>query len=78
MSGWQVTIRNVDHDPPHCHIYIEGRDAQVDLRTLEVRNPPPHRLPPNLRRGLAEIQEELLEAWERVTIIPPGSSPGVW
>ena len=78
IAGCEVTIRDVDHDPPHCHVYVDGRDAKVNLWTLDVLNPPPHSLPPKFRRGLANLQEELLEAWEKVNVIPPGSSPGVW
>lgn len=58
--------------------YVEGRDARIDLRTLEVLNPPPHALPSKLRKGILTYQEEMLEAWDQVTVIPPGSSPGNW
>ena len=72
VAGVEVKIHDVDHPPPHCHAYVGGRDAKVDLRTLEVLNPPPHELPSRLRRGLYELQEVLLAAWEDVTVIPPG------
>ena len=85
MAGWkqtiagsEVKIHNVDHLPPHCHAVVGGRDLRIDLRTLDVLNPPPEQLPPPLRRGLAETQEELLVAWDKVKVVPSGSSPGVW
>jgi hypothetical protein len=72
----EVRIHDVDHSPPHCHAFAKGRDVRIDLRTLQILNPPPHELPPGLRRGLARVQEELLSAWERVRVIPPGGAPG--
>lgn len=71
VAGVEVKVYNVDHWPPHCHAFIAGRDARIDLRTLEVLNPPPHDLPAGLRRGLSAIQEELLAAWEEVRVPPP-------
>ena len=66
----------MDHPPPHCHAEVEGRDLKIRLVDFTVMNPPPHELPPNLRRGLAKLQETLLEAWENVTEIPLGGGPG--
>lgn len=71
VAGCEVKIHDVDHLPPHCHAYVGGRDARVDLRTLEVLNPPPHELPAKRRRGLQALQEELLRAWDDVTLPPP-------
>jgi hypothetical protein len=76
VAGVEVRILDVDHLPPHCHAYVKRRDVRIDLRTLEILNPPPHALPPGLRRGLARVQEELLSAWERVRVIRPGRAPG--
>jgi hypothetical protein len=78
IAGIEVVIRNVDHEPPHCHVFIDGRDAQIHLFTLEVLHPPPHAVPTPLRRGLGRHQDEMIRAWDKVTVIPPGSSPGVW
>lgn len=73
-----MTIRNVDHGPPHCHAWLDGHDAQIDLVSLAVQHPPPHKVPANLRKGLLEVQDDMIRAWDRVKVIPPGSSPGVW
>ena len=76
VAGCQIRILNVDHPPPHCHAMVDGKDLRVNLIDFEVMNPPPHELPPNLRRSLAKLQETLLESWEDVTVIPPGAGPG--
>ena len=76
IAGAEVKIHNVDHWPPHCHAFVGGRDARIDIRTLEVLNPPPHELPTALRKGLTSVQEELLDAWEKVLVTPPEGSPG--
>ena len=78
VAGCEVRILDVDHLPPHCHAMVEGKELRVDLYTLRILNPPPHGLPPGLRKGLRREQEGMIEAWERVQVIPPGSSPGVW
>lgn len=78
IAGYEVKIHNVDHLPPHCHAYIDGRDAQIDIRTVEILYPPPHRIPSKLRKGIIAEQDALFEAWEHVTVIPPGGSPGTW
>ncbi len=78
LAGAEVKIHDVDHEPAQCHVFLSGRSIRVDLFTLAVMNPPPHDLPPRLRRALAQRRVEMLEAWEKVRIIPPGSSPGVW
>jgi hypothetical protein len=71
IAGTEVKMHTVDHWPPHCHAFLGGRDARIDRRTLEILNPPPHDLPPGLRKGLLTIQDELLRAWERVHVTPP-------
>jgi len=78
LAGYEVKINDVDHPPPHCHVRLDRGSVKVNLMTLAVMDPPPHELPARLRRALGEVQEELLQAWERVRLIPPGSSPGVW
>lgn len=76
VANFRVKINNVDHLPPHCHACcISGKEVKVVLTTLEVLNPPPHELPPNLRKGLRGFQEEMLEAWEQVHVTPPGDNP---
>lgn len=69
-AGYEVKIHEVDHAPPHCHIAIRGRDKKVCLMTLAILNPPPHALPPALRSALASCQDEMLRAWDDVTIWP--------
>jgi hypothetical protein len=67
--GFKFNINDVDHNPPHCHVNIGGRNTQIDILTLEILNPPPYRLPTNVRRCAQELQEEMLEAWDSVKII---------
>jgi hypothetical protein len=78
VCGYDVKINDVDHFPAHCHVDLGRRRVRVNLWSLEIMDPPPHELPGGLRRGLKNLQMELLEAWERVRKVPPGSSPGVW
>ena len=70
-----MVINDVDHEPPHCHVRIGRHNAQVDLYTLKTIHSPPSDLPTKLRKGLKDVQMELLEAWESVTIIPHGGPP---
>ena len=77
VAGFEVKIHDVDHMPPHCHVDIGRKDAKVNLHTLEIMNPPPHGLPPKLRRRLLDLQPDLLKAWELVRVAPPGSGPRV-
>lgn len=77
-AGHEVWINDVDHPPPHCHVIVEGRNKTVDLFTFEIRNPPPDALPAKVRRQLMEVQPDLLQAWEGVRIIPPGSNTQAW
>lgn len=49
-----------------------------EVKINDVDHLPPHELPTKLGRALREVQEDLLEAWENVRIVPPGSSPGAW
>ena len=77
-AGYEVWINDIDHPPPHLHVILEGRNRAVHLYTLEIRNPPPHQLPPRLRRELRALHGELMEAWEQVRIIPPGSNTHAW
>lgn len=78
VGGYPVVIHDVDHGPPHCHVFVNGRDVEVLLYDLEIRNPPPNALPGILRRKLKAVQIEMLQAWDRVKIIPPGSNTTAW
>jgi hypothetical protein len=69
-GGFAVKINDVDHLPPHCHASIKGRNVRVSLETLAILNPPPHELPPTLRKALAACQEVMLRAWDDVTVTP--------
>ena len=71
LAGYRVKIHDVDHAPPHCHVSLAGRSKRVSLLTLEILNPPPHSLPPSLRRALKARRAEMLEAWDRVQEIDP-------
>ena len=70
-GGHKFKINDRDHDPPHCHVNIGGRQAQVDLYTFKILNPPPHSLPPNVRRCLKQMQEDMLKAWDKVKPLKP-------
>jgi len=61
-------INDVDHEPPHCHANIGGRNTQIDLYTFAVLNPPPHKLPPAVRRCMSKLQEAMIEAWDQVIV----------
>ena len=67
--GHKFKINDVDHNPPHCHVNIGGRNTQINILTLEILNPPPHRFPTHVRKCAQELQEEMLEAWDKVKII---------
>lgn len=69
VAGFQVVINNVDHEPPHCHVFIHGRNVRVNLETLQSMSRTVPELPPRLRRSLSAIQSELLSAWQKVEII---------
>jgi hypothetical protein len=69
-GGFAVKIHDVDHDPPHCHVDIKGRNTRVCLMTLRILNPPPHSLPPTLRKALTDCREEMLRAWDDVKVRP--------
>ena len=74
IAGFEVKILDVDHWPPHCHTFIGSRRVAVELRTLEILDPPPNALPPSLRNGLKERQVELLRVWEeKVHVVPSGA-----
>ncbi|MCH7540851.1 MAG: DUF4160 domain-containing protein [Proteobacteria bacterium] len=68
-GGYKFKINDADHDPPHCHVNIRGRNTQIDIYTFEILTPPPHSLPPNVRKCLRLMQEEMIEAWDSVTIL---------
>ena len=67
-GGHKFKINDVDHNPPHCHVNIGGRNTQIDLFTLEILNPPPHDIPLAVRKCLKQLQESMIEAWERVKV----------
>ncbi len=69
-----MVIRNVDHNPPHCHVIGGGgRDLKVSIETLEVLAPASATLSPSLRKCLREDQAKMLEAWEQVLIMGSGT-----
>ncbi|HYW35842.1 MAG TPA: DUF4160 domain-containing protein, partial [Balneolaceae bacterium] len=79
LNGIEVKIHNVDHPPPHCHAYIDAKkDLKINLLTMEIMNPPPNNIPSKINKALKDRHEELLEAWEKVKVIPPGKNPGEW
>ncbi|MEX0769878.1 MAG: DUF4160 domain-containing protein [Balneolaceae bacterium] len=78
LNGIEVRIHNVDHPPPHCHAFTGNKDIRINLLTLEVMNPPPVSIPAKLNKAIKNEREELLKAWENVTVIPLGRNPGEW
>lgn len=68
-ANTEVRIHETDHDPPHCHVKIDGRDVRVLLDTLEVFRSD-LTLPPKLRKCLRKHQAAMLLAWEQVTVTP--------
>jgi len=68
-GGFKFKINDADHQPPHCHVNIAGRNTRVDIMTLEILNPPPHELTPNVRKCMKELQEVMLAAWDEVKIL---------
>ena len=64
-----MAIYGVDHLPPHCHVFIDGRNIRVDLMTMRSMSKTVKTLPAPLHRGLGAAQDELLQAWEGVHII---------
>lgn len=76
MAVWRITcantkvkINDADHEPPHCHAKVGGKNLRISTETLKVLNPPPAYLPPALRKCLREHQVAMLQAWERVIIL---------
>ena len=67
-GGFKIKINNCDHEPPHCHVNISGRNTSIDLMTLEILDPPPHAVPHGLKKCLKKYQEAMLAAWESVTV----------
>jgi len=78
LNGILVKIHNVDHLPPHCHVFYKNYDMKVDLLALKILNPPPNKTPQKLSKALKQEQNEMLKAWDKVKVIPSGSSPGTW
>ncbi len=63
----KIVIHQSDHPPPHCHVKIKGKDVRVNLFTLEVFWDD-FTLPANLRKCLKRIQEDMIAAWDDVTL----------
>jgi hypothetical protein len=68
-ANTEVRIHDRDHDPPHCHVRIDGRDVRVRLENLQVFWST-HELPAKVRKCLRKHQDAMLRAWERVTVTP--------
>lgn len=69
-GGAVIRILDADHLPPHCHVSWGGRSIKVTLHTLGVR--PGVQLPHGVWRCLRDNQDQMLEAWDRVKVVPPG------
>jgi len=67
-GGAEFKIYDVDHPPPHCHIYGRDGHMKVNLWTLEVMKPTHGKLTPAIRRCLRENREEMLKAWDKVRL----------
>lgn len=64
----KIKVNNVDHNPPHCHVFPGGANILVDLVTLAVIRPTHASLSPALRKCLRRNQHAMLQAWENVVI----------
>ena len=64
----EIEIHAADHLPPHCHVFMKKGMVRVRLDTLEGfwSN---LRLTARIRKCLRKHQENMLLAWENVTII---------
>jgi len=69
-GGALILIHDFDHLPPHCHVFEGGRHLKVELWSLEVVKPVGATPSPAVRKCLKQYQVEMLEAWERVRILP--------
>lgn len=78
LNGLEIKVHNVDHPPPHFHVYFESKDLKIKLTDLAVLNPPPNTIPPKINQAIKNELEAMRQAWDEVTIIPTGSSPGKW
>jgi len=65
----RVIIYEFDHQPPHCHVIMNGGDVKVLLETLEVFGTKVV-LTAALRKCLKKHRNTMLAAWERVTVSP--------
>jgi len=59
-------INDVDHAPPHCHVFCRGRLLRVGLETFELLKPSGATLPSAVWQYLKENRLEMLAAWQRV------------
>lgn len=76
LNGIEVKIHNVDHPPPHCHAFYDRKDLKIELTDLSVMNPPPNDIPAKLRKSLKKEHANMLKAWKKVKVVPPGKNPG--
>ncbi len=67
---YTLKVKDVDHDPPHCHVRDGASDMEVGLRNLKVLNPPPKVLPVGARKCVMKHQEDMLRAWDDVDVRP--------
>ena len=70
-ANYVIWINDHDHSVPHCEVIIRGRKVRFNLRTLEPFWDRGIKIPAKLRRCLRGHQEEMLRAWERVTLSDP-------
>jgi hypothetical protein len=68
-AGTEVRIHETDHNPPHCHVKVDGRDVRVRLDTLEVFWSD-LTLTSGIRKCLKKHQRAMCRAWKQVTIDP--------
>jgi len=71
-GGARIRIKDVDHPPPHCHVTTDRGTLKVSLVTLEPLPPSTARLTHSVQKCLRQSQEDMLAAWTRVRVIPPG------
>ena len=70
-GGVEIVIFEVDHGPPHCHLFgLPAGRVTVNLLTLRVMKPRGYSIPPKVRRCLRDQQLNMLTAWEKVISFP--------
>ena len=70
-----MRIHQRDHDPPHCHVVRDDGEFRVLLDTLETFfQEDASKLDRKIRKCLRKHQDDMIEAWSQVTVVPIGQT----